>query len=454
MESDVVLRDYQKEGVQHLLATPHAALLYDPGLGKTLTSLIAFETLRREGKAQRALVVAPLRVAQSVWAAEAARWNTTKHLRVHLMHGPKKHVKPSGVDLDVINYEGLKWLFAQNVWPWDLLIFDELSKMKDTSTQRHKLVRKHLDRFPRRWGLTGTPAPNSLLELFGQMRVIDGGASLGTSLERYQYTYFEKPFPQSFDWILKPGADVKIAHAISPVCHRLKAEDHLDMPPLYHIWHYLELPKKALDVYRDMENDLLTELSGGELITAMSAGVAWGKLQQIVQGFMYRPDGSYETLHSAKLDALEDIVEEASGAPVLVMFRFKADLHELQDVFPQARLLRGPDDVRDWNAGKIQVLLANPQSAGHGLNLQGGGHILVWYAIDPSLERYIQANGRLYRQGQRSPVVVHHLAASGTIDEQSREVLERRATIQSALLGRIQRVGKRSGSEMPAVRHA
>jgi len=441
MPEVVNLRPYQRDGVRHLRKHPKACLFYDPGLGKTLTSLLAFELLRRTGEAEKALVVAPLRVAQSVWQQEAQKWGPTTHLRVELIHGARKATALAApCDIHVINYEGLLWLTQQfqagDKWPWGLIIFDELSKLKATNTRRHKELRKVIHQFPRRWGLTGTPAPNSLLELFGQMLIIDSGKALGKNLFHFQQQYFYKRYPASYEWLPKPTAERDIAARLSGTCHRLAAKDHLNLPPRTNVYHAVDIGTRSRDIYIDMEQTLLADLGGEEIITAMSAAALWGKLQQIANGFIYDDQRQPRWLNTAKAEVLEDIIEEAAGQPVLVFYRFKADLELLQSRIKD--LVVYSRDVEDaWNRGEIRVMAANPQSAGHGLNLQAGGHIIVWYVMDPSLERYIQGNGRLDRQGQKLPVIVHHLVAAGTIDDETVEVLERRATVQEALLSRV-----------------
>ena len=441
---EVNLRPYQRAGIRHLINHERACLFWDPGLGKTLTTLLSFLLCQQRAGVKTALVVAPLRVAQSVWYREAAKWAPTAHLRVELIHGAKKHEalhKPA--DIHVINYEGLAWLIKQfkddEPMPWDLVIFDELSKLKSPTTQRHKMLRKAIHRFPRRWGLTGTPAPNSLMELFGQMLIIDGGRALGSNLFTFQQTYFRKPHPRSFDWLPRPEAPDRIAAKLAQTCHRLAAKDHLTLPPRTNVYHSIDIGARSREAHRDMESDLLVQLSEQDTVTALSAAAAWGKLQQIANGFIYGEDKEVTRLHHAKLEALEDIIEEAAGQPVLVFYRFKADLDLLVERI-KGLVVYHPGAEDAWNRGEIKVLAANPQSAGHGLNLQAGGHIIVWYVMDPSLERYIQGNGRLDRQGQTHPVLVHHLVATGTVDEETVKVLDQRATIQEALLSRIKRL--------------
>lgn len=453
------LRPYQREGILHAVNRYHAALFYDPGLGKTLTTLLAFLMLcmRNQLRRPRMLVVAPLLVAQSVWAQEAKKWSHTAGLKTVLLWGSKKNELLKHVeeyDIAVINYEGLKWL-EENLkgeWPWEVLVFDELSKVKDSTTKRAKIIYRIRNHFTRIWGLTGTPAPNSPMELFGQIKALDGGEALGKSLWTFRKDHFyQKPFDQ-YNWYLKAGHDVIIADKIAHLVHRLKAHDHLDMPELVNVWHPVKLSRKDMKTYQQMEKEFYIELAGKREVSASSAGVQWGKLLQVVQGFLYidqdveGPEKESFRINTAKLDALEHIVEEAAGQPVLVFYRFKSDLVALRERFNGKKgYVKGictkdlPTDelVQKWNNKEIPLLFANPQSAAHGLNIQEGGNIMVWYCLESSNERYIQAKGRLERQGQQAATVInHHLYVPGTIDDDIQAVLEGRATMQDRMLAK------------------
>lgn len=444
MPTPVSLRPYQRDGIRHLLRNDRACLFYDPGLGKTLTTLLAVELLRQRGKVTRVLVVAPLRVAQSVWQQEVEKWEATRHLTTALIHGNRKaDALARDVDIHIINYEGLLWLTSRfgkdDPLPWDLVVFDELSKLKATGTRRHKELRKIIHKFPRRWGLTGTPAPNSLLELFGQMQIINPRI-FGSNRWAFEQQWFTKPYPQSYALVPKPGAGEAIADMLAPTCHRLSAKDHLSMPEATRVFHRVRLGQRSLDLYEALEKDLVLDMGDvGNVVSAASAAALWGKLQQIAQGFVYGEDREVTRINTAKLEVLLDIIDEACGQPILVFYRFVEDLALLQKSVP-GLVKYSPGIEAEWNNGLVPVMAANPASAGHGLNLQAGGHIIVWYTMEPSLEKYIQGNGRLDRQGQTNPVVIHHLVAADTIDEETVDVLERRATMQSALLKRIKRL--------------
>ncbi|MGI9570244.1 MAG: SNF2-related protein [Desulfobulbia bacterium] len=460
MSRKPTFRDYQRVGILHLVNRRHAGLFYDPGLGKTLTTLSAFEMLRIRKKLikGRLLVVAPLSVAQTVWQDEIQEWSHIEHMTSCLLHGTKKKALLQQIlggdcpDVTVINYEGMKWLEEQlkgEAWPWDVLVFDELSKCKNASTQRAKIVSRIRRHFDRVWGLTGTPVPNSMLELFGQIKALDGGQALGFSAWKFREKHFyQKPYRQ-YEWHLKEGHEKIITDEVSHLVHRLDARKHLEMPDLVNVWHSITPSRKAMAKYVEMEKDFFTQLTEEEVASAVSAGVQWGKLQQITQGFAYIDNENdqakqWNRFDTAKLDALQDIVEEAQGQPILVFYKFQADLAALLDRFNGKKAPLGVDlkkmdtakAVHAWNAGEIPLLFANPQSAGHGLNMQKGGHIMVWYCLDSSNERYIQAKGRLYRQGQESTVVNHHLEVVGTVDSDIRAVLEGRATMQERVMER------------------
>ena len=457
------LRPYQREGIIHTINQPFAGLFYDPGLGKTLTTLLSFELLRMRERLQRPrmLVVAPLLVAQSVWAQEAQKWTHTSHLTTLLLWARTRKGKEAllpGIhthDITVINYEGLKWLeenLPRDEWPWDVLVLDELSKCKDSTTQRAKILNRIRNHFTRIWGLTGTPAPNSCMELFGQIKVLDGGASLGKSLWTFRQTHFyQKPYDK-YKWYLRPGHDDIIADKIAHLVHRLKARDHLDMPDLIDIWHKVPVSRKDMNTYLELEKESYLQLSTQTEASAVSAGVLWGKLQQVCQGFLYEdqdiptPQKPVHRINEAKLDVLEDIIEEAAGQPVLVFYKFHADLEALRGRFHGrgnvplgvcTKDMPTEELVQRWNNKEIQVLLANPQSASHGLNIQEGGNIMVWYCLDSSNERDLQSKGRLERQGQEAATVInHHLEIPGTVDSDIKDVLEGRATMQERLLSK------------------
>lgn len=443
--------EYQQYAIDFILAHKEAGLLLDMGLGKTVITLTAIHKLMRENfEVGRVLIVAPLRVAQTVWDAEIEKWNHLKGLRVSKVLGPEKarlEALKAEADIYVINRENLAWMIEKigNAWPWDMVVLDELSSFKSRASERWKALRRVRGRFTRIVGLTGTPAPNGLLDLWPQMYLLDRGQALGKTLGGYRDMYFNPGRRNGhivFDWRLKPGADEQIYKRLDGVCVSMQAKDYLRLPPRIDNVVKVTLDSKAKSLMDTMERDCVLELAGQEILAPSAAAVS-NKLLQMAQGAVYDEDGGYTVIHSAKLDTLQDIVEAANGQSVLVYYSYKFDLERIKKAFPEAVELKGEAEVKAWNAGKIQLLVAHPASAGHGLNLQAGGSLLVWYGLPWSLELYAQANARLYRQGQQNGVVIHHLVADGTIDEDVMAALSRKADSQQALMDAVKaRVNK------------
>lgn len=434
-----VPRVYQKRGIKMLLEKPHAGLFLDPGLGKTSTVLAAYKVLRARGFVKKLLVVAPRRVCLLVWPKEAAKWDDFKDLRVHFLHGKGRDLS---VDADVylINPEGLEWLFDELLdarrWPFEWLVVDESTKFKKTNTKRFKLLRNFLHRFLRRTILTGTPTPRGLLDLFGQMFVLDMGKSLGKYITHYRNEFFMQTGYGGYTWVPREGSRERILRRIAPVTLTMSAEDWLELPPLVENVVEVTLPDEAMAKYVEFEREMIAELSSGRKLVAGSAAVVSGKCRQLANGGIYvddRPgeDGrsrrrEVEELHEAKVDALEELVEELAGEPLLVAYSFEHDLMRLRRRFGAKtpafeRSLSDADALRlerEWNEGRIPLLLAQPQSTAHGLNLQDGGHNLCFYAPEWDYEISYQFIRRLLRQGQSAKRVnCHFLIARGTVDE-------------------------------------
>lgn len=448
-----ILRDYQRKGVEHLLKHANACLFQCPGLGKTLQVLLTFVLIKRRKPKFKMLIVAPLKVAQTVWRQEAKKWDPTVNLRIRLIHGKNKRAALYlDSDIHVINYEGLIWLEQElrgQVWPWDIIVYDELTKCKSISTRRAGWIKRNYSRFKAHWGLTGTPmSTKGYQDLFGQIRTIDDGNALGQAYSTYEFKYFY--FASAYDRnpTLKKGAAEIITKRISPIVYQLTAEDHLNMPEKILVHHDLTMTESHQDIYDKLESNMMLEFSSGDLeITAVSAGVLWSKLLQVLQGFSYTDDKQVIWHNEDKIDRLEEIIEESNGEQVLVFYHFRAEAERLVFRFPDATLLTRNNTeqcVEDWNAGKIRVLLASPLSASHGLNLQlGGAHIMVWLCQNGSPEIYQQAVGRLYRQGQqKEAVIIHHINLvttddSTTVDDDIIGMLKNRTTVQTAMLRRL-----------------
>lgn len=458
---------YQIAGARWLVEHPEAALLWEPGLGKSAVTLTAFRALQRAGGVRKALVVAPLRVAHQVWShvGEVGAWDDFCDLRVALLHGPKKAaVLRQDADLYVINYDGLLWLIESGGLKElldrgvDLIVFDELSKLKHPQTRRFKLLKPWLGRFKRRWGLTGTPAANGLEDVFGEAYCLDLGRALGRFVTHYRREFFTPINKGAFtEWVPQRDAEQRVFARLAPLAQSLKAADCLELPELLERDVWVELPDDARVAYRVLERELLTLINGTK-VTAANAAVALFKCLQLCGGAVYHDDavtsGTRKTAiaHDAKLDALVELVDELQGQPLLVAYAFQ---HELVRI--RARLgartpaLCGgvsPHEVARvidaWNAGDVPVLLAHPASAGHGLNLQRGGNHVCWYSLTFDLELYEQLNRRLWRQGNVSHrVVVHRLLARGTVDVDVRDALARKRGGQDALFAALRaRVGE------------
>lgn len=438
-------KEYQKRAMKFCLSQGAAGLFLDPGLGKSSIMLGVITTLLRQKLIGKVLVIAPLRVCYGVWPEEVRKWDEFSHLRVEVLHGPKKHeALAREADIYLINPEGLEWLTKQ-AFDVDVLVTDESTKFKRTNTKRFKLLKLWLGKFRRRYILTGTPAPNGYLDLFGQIYILDGGAALGRYITHYRMNYFFQSGYGGYEWKLLPGADERIQKAIKPLVMRMEAKDYLDLPPIVFNTVKVQLPEEAMRVYKAVEDELIVRLQDGTEVVSANAAVASGKCRQVANGALYFQDEQqrkWQALHSAKLDALEDLVEEASGQPVLVVYEFEHDLERLLELFGKDTPYLGGGvspgksvEIQGrWNAGQVPVLLGHPKSMGHGLNLQKGGHILVWFTPTWDLELYDQTNKRLHRQGTSERVIVHHIIAENTLDEVVLKTLQGKDRTQQQLL--------------------
>lgn len=445
---------YQERAVQFLMERGAAALFLDPGLGKTSIVLEAFRRLKERGAAERMLVVAPKRVCELVWEQEGRKWSQFRDLSFSFLHGPKKAERlRDDVDIHLINPEGVPWLIghlSRAELRWDTVVIDELTKFKNHRAQRSKLLRRKLGTAQRRWGLTGSPAPNGYMDLFGQLLILDDGAALGQYVTYFRDRYFQKGFT-GFDWSLTPGSAERIEDRISPYVLRMAAEDYLDLPPLQNNTIEVRPPPDAMKQYQELKRDMLLTVPEGT-ITAANAGGVFSKLKQLANGAIYLiddlPGGKREfvELHSAKLDALEDLIEELAGQPLLVAYEFQHDLTRiLGRLGKDTPSLAGVSGARAaeieaaWNRGELPVLLVHPASAGHGLNLQGAGasHI-CWFSKPWDLEQYEQTIRRILRQGSTADrVVCHALVVRGTVDDLVEEALTAKDTTQKKLLAAL-----------------
>lgn len=436
-------RSYQDQSVRWILENPGCGLFQDPGAGKTSSVLRAFVSLQKVDVVDRMLVLAPLSVC-SVWEEEAAKWDFSQHLRIVVLHGAKKHeLLDEPADVQVMNYEGLRWLHTQRryVWP-EMLVADESTKLKHGNTARFGYLRGRLASFDRRVILTGTPSPNGLMDLWGQLYVVDGGERLHPFITRFRNEFFTQVGPYH-DWVPHPDAEERIRERIADVCLHIDLKDHLDLPPLMESRVPVVLPAKALAVYKQLEEIFFTALDKGE-VTVQNAGVLAGKLRQVAGGAVY-VDGQereWDEVHDAKITALLDRIETADES-TFVLYEYDHERERLEEALEDAgyafETLHGTRARRKkivdmWNRESLDVLLGHPGAAGHGLNLQAGGRRVLWFGPTWNLEHHIQAIGRLYRQGQKQSVFVDTLVAKGTIDELILRMQQGKAKTQRDLL--------------------
>jgi len=443
---------YQKAAERWILEHKNCGLFLEMGLGKTVITLTAVRALLEDFAVSKVLVVAPLRVAATVWAEEAQKWDHLRGLRIVKVLGTmeqREKALKKNAEIYVINRENIPWLVSRQAalktWPFDMIVLDELSSFKNSRAERFKALRRVLPAVRRIVGLTGTPAPNGLLDLWSQIYLLDRGERLGKTITSYRDRYFIPGHRNGmvvYSWVPVAGAPKEIYSRIGDICMSMTAEDYLQMPDRMDITIPIELPEQARKAYETLERDLVLPMQD-KAITAQNAAVLAGKLLQLSNGAIYAEGHQWYQVHDTKLDALEDLIEAANGEPVLVYYGYQHDEERICRRFPQAVPLKGYDEVQRWNAGEIPLMIAHPASAGHGLNLQRGGHILIWFGLTWSLEQYQQANARLYRQGQEQPVKIYHLVTKGTMDEGVIKILTGKAQRQDALIeavkGRIDR---------------
>jgi SNF2 family DNA or RNA helicase len=436
--------EYQLRAVEFVLEREAAGLFLDPGLGKTSTVLAALTALKKARKLKRALVVAPLRVCHMTWPAEREKWADFHGLKMTVLHGHKKErLLLQDADVHVINPEGLDWLWrqVQGRWPYDVLVIDESTKFKSWTAQRTKKLRTYLPKFKRRWILTGTPAPNGIQDLFSQVFLLDGGKRLGQYITYFRTRFMIQGGYNGYEWRPKEGALEEIEALLKDIVLRLDAKDWLELPELHYVDLPVELPPAVRKTYEQLETEFLLELEKSE-VTIMHAGVLGMKLRQVTNGFIFDDDNVPHFLHETKVDALEDLVEELSGQPLLVGVAFKPEVEMLRkrlgkDVpYLGGGVSKTEADriVADWNDGKIPVLLAHPASVSHGLNLQAACRHVCWFGLTWNLEEYDQFIRRVYRQGQQNHVVVHNIVAKDTMDQRIARALRNKNATQSHLL--------------------
>lgn len=430
------------------------------GLGKTVSTLMAIELLIYDRlEVKKVLLIAPKKVAESTWSQEAAKWAQTRNLRISQVLGSAKdreQALQADADIYVMNRENVIWLcdkYKGKPLPFDMLVIDESSSFKNPQAKRFKALKRHT--FDRVVLLTGTPAPNTLMDLWPQIYLLDKGERLGRTITEYRRRYFRPDKTNGhvvFSYALNPGADSQIYGRITDICMSLKAKDYLTLPDRIDNVIEVVMSDSEKEKYKTMEKEHVLGLGQENEISALNAASVANKLLQMANGYVYDDEGNLVHIHDQKIDRLKELVDVNEGKPMLVFYNYKHDLAAIKEAFPKATELTDDNDVADWNKGKIQMLLAHPASAGYGLNLQAGGHIIVWYGLTWSLEQYQQANARLHRQGQTEPVIVHHLMTKGTMDEQVMRSLSRKEESQDALLEAIKYRRELYAKEMSAVR--
>lgn len=438
-------RPYQEFATRRIIESKAVALMLDMGMGKTVSTLTAISELMYDYyEVHKVLVIAPLRVAQTTWSDEVREWRHLNYLRVSIICGDlNRRLKAlhEPADIYTINRENVMWLteLLKRKWDFDMVVIDESSSFKNHRSQRFRALRRVRPFISRIVELTGTPAPNGLIDLWSQIYLLDGGQRLGRNITEYRLRYFRPGRTDGhivYNYTPQEGAEQKIYDKISDICVSLKAEDYLTLPDIIYNNVPVILPDATMKQYIHFEKELILDLADS-VITAGSAAVLSGKLLQFAAGAIYDENKESVWIHDCKLDALEDIAEDNSGKNIMVMYWYQHDAVRLMQRFKEARLLRSVQDIRDWNDGKIPMALVHPASAGHGLNLQHGGSIIVWFSITWNLELYQQANKRLHRPGQKNAVVIHHLIARGTEDERVMAALSNKANGQEAMLAAV-----------------
>lgn len=436
--------DYQRYATDFIINHPVSAVLLEMGLGKSVISLSAINELMLDYfDVSRTLVIAPLRVANSTWPDEIKKWDHLKHLNYSVVIGSEKERldalgKPAHIYL--INRENVDWLITKSgiSWKFDMVVIDELSSFKSYQAKRFKSLLKVRPKLKRIVGLTGTPSSNGLMDLWAEFRLLDMGERLGRYITYYRQNFFipdKRNQQMIFSYKPKDGAEKKIYSLISDITISMKSKDFLKMPECVMNEVIVTLSDKEQKLYDSLKQDMVLSLEENE-IDAINAAALSNKLLQMSNGAVYNDDKESLHIHDRKLDALEDLIEGTNGKPVLVAYWFKHDLEKIKDRF-DVREIKSAKDISDWNEGKIPVALIHPASAGHGLNLQAGGSTLIWFGLTWSLELYQQTNARLYRQGQDSTVVIHHILTKGTIDEDVMKALKAKEKIQDALIDSV-----------------
>lgn len=443
---------YQSQAIDWLMDKPRAGLFLDMGLGKSIITLTAIKRLMDYGEVSKVLIVAPKKVAESTWSTEAAKWSHTAALRVSRALGTQKQriqALKADADIYVTNRDNYVWLMSYYGarLPFDMLVIDELTSFKSAGSLRFKAMKRSTGLYSRVVGLTGTPTPNGLIDLWAQIYCLDEGKRLGLFVTKYRDKYFHQRMWNNIVIKCTPreGAEQAINALIADICLCMQAKDYLDLPSLIEQVVPVQLSEKHLEAYKAFERDQVLKIADTDAtVMAAAAAALLNKLSQFANGAIYDAEGNVHEIHSEKLIRLSELIEEAKGQPVLVFYQYKHDVPRIKRVLRDVKVevYRDAETLERWNAGKIEVLLAHPASTAYGLNMQQGGHYIVWFGTGWDLELYLQANARLHRQGQQHPVVVCKLIATGTVDQRSNLALEQKETAQTALLNALKELRK------------
>lgn len=450
MPIDYIPSSYQTYCTQRIIDTPFVALHLEMGLGKSVITLTALKELKfNRWAVNRILVIAPKKVAEATWSGECAKWSHLSDLRVSTVLGTEKerlHAVDAAADLYVINRDNVVWLVKSFIdrkqpWPFDCVVLDESTSFKNYKAKRFRALKSVRPQIKRLIELTGTPAPNGLMDLWAQMYLLDGGARLGRTISVYRDIYFDPDKRNGmmiYSYRPKKGADRAIFDRIADICVSMRAEDYLDLPEMIFETIPVRLDRSARNAYDLLERDALLKVSEDEWVSAGTAGVLTGKLLQICNGAVYDEDGRAVHVHDCKLDAFMETVEQLNGEHALVFYQFQHDRDRLTEALRgtglRVRVYTDAADADAWNAGEVDVLLAHPASCAYGLNLQQGGRHIIWFGLTWNLEEYQQANKRLHRRGQERPVIVHVLAVEGGVDEDVLRSLSGKRRMQDSLL--------------------
>ena len=437
------LHSYQKYCVERILDTPNLGLFLDMGLGKTLITLTAIQELMyHRFEISKVLVIAPKKVAEATWQSEIAKWDDLKMLRTSTVlgsEGKRLRALHTPADIYIINRDNVVWLVDhyQNSWPFDMVVCDEFSSFKNHSAKRFKALASVKPHIKKLVGLTGTPSPNGLLDLWAQVYLLDGGERLSPSFYSFRNAYFEGDY-MGYSYTAREFTQSEITEKISDICVSMRAEDYLELPECIDHMIPVVLNPKAERAYAEMERDAVLEIEDAETIDATSAAALSTKLLQLANGAIYDEDKHVHEIHDCKIEAFLETLEQLEGKNVLVFYHFRHDLDRLERVLAKNKInfrrLETAEDQEDWNAGKVRVLLTHPASSAYGLNLQAGGNHVIWFGLSWNYELYVQANKRLHRQGQKERVIIHHLVTQGTRDEDVMEALRRKEGVQEYVL--------------------